>query len=123
MIEPAPPSWNVHDLARMSGLTVRTVRQYSARGVLPKARFRGAYTVYGPEHVGRLRAIRRLRKQGLDLDEIRDALARMDPAEVAALEAEVYPPLVPPVAPAPPAPDPEPAPAPAPAAVELPTTR
>ncbi len=58
--------WSIGELAEHAGVTVKTVRFYSDRGLLPEAvRSSGGHRRYGPEALDRLRLIRSLR--GLDL--------------------------------------------------------
>ncbi|OII68800.1 MerR family transcriptional regulator [Streptomyces sp. CC77] len=65
MPEPAG-LWSIGELAERAGTTVKTVRFYSDRGLLPEApRSAGGHRRYGPEALERLRLIRALR--GLDL--------------------------------------------------------
>jgi DNA-binding transcriptional MerR regulator len=59
-------SWSIGQLAERAGVTVKTVRFYSDRGLLPEAaRSGGGHRRYGPEALERLRLIRSLR--GLDV--------------------------------------------------------
>jgi DNA-binding transcriptional MerR regulator len=57
----------IEELAAQSGMTVRNIRAHQARGLLdpPEVRLRVGY--YGPEHVERLRLIRRLQDEGFNL--------------------------------------------------------
>ncbi|MBM7170206.1 MerR family transcriptional regulator, partial [Streptomyces sp. G44] len=58
--------WSIGQLAERAGVTVKTVRFYSDRGLLPEAaRSGGGHRRYGPEALDRLRLIRSLR--GLDV--------------------------------------------------------
>lgn len=58
--------WTIGELAERAGVTVKTVRFYSDRGLLPESgRSAGGHRRYGPEALDRLRLIRSLR--GLDL--------------------------------------------------------
>ncbi|MFJ6726470.1 MULTISPECIES: MerR family transcriptional regulator [unclassified Streptomyces] len=70
----------VDELAGRAGLTVRTVRFYGAKGLLPPPEI-GARRVgrYGPEHLGRLALIEELRGQGLTLAAIGRYLERLPP--------------------------------------------
>jgi DNA-binding transcriptional MerR regulator len=65
----------IDELAREAGVTVRTVRSHHARGLLPPPEVRGRTGYYGPEHVERLRLIRRLQDEGLKLDGIKRLLS------------------------------------------------
>ncbi|MFD4314807.1 MerR family transcriptional regulator [Streptomyces sp. NPDC058548] len=58
--------WSIGELARRAGVSVKTVRYYSDRGLLPEAgRSSGGHRRYGAGALDRLRLIRSLR--GLDL--------------------------------------------------------
>ncbi len=63
-------TYKLDELARVTGMSARTVRYYVQRGLLPPATFRGKDTVYGHEHHVRLRAIRRLQEAFFPLDAI-----------------------------------------------------
>ncbi|MEU9094457.1 MerR family transcriptional regulator [Streptomyces sp. NPDC048428] len=81
---------SIGELARRTGLTVKTVRTYSDRGIVPPAgRTPAGYRRYGPDAVARLQLVRTLRALGLDLSAIREAMERdTPPAELAAAHAE-----------------------------------
>ena len=67
----------VGELARRSGLTVRTLHHYDAIGLLsPAQRSVAGYRLYGREELSRLTQILILRRLGLTLNEIRQVLAR-----------------------------------------------
>lgn len=67
---------SIGDLARRSGLPVRTIRFYSDAGVVPEsARSPAGYRRYDHEAVTRLDLVRTLRELGLPLDTIRRLLA------------------------------------------------
>lgn len=67
----------VGELARRSGLTVRTLHHYDAIGLLsPAHRTVAGYRLYGREELTRLTQILILRRLGLTLREIRQVLAR-----------------------------------------------
>ncbi len=65
------PSLTVDELAARAGVTVRTVRFYSTRGLLPPPVI-GPRRVghYGPEHLSRLALIEELQHQGMTLSAI-----------------------------------------------------
>lgn len=103
----AQSEWKLAELAAAAGVSPRTVRYYVQRGLLPAPPFRGPDTVYGEEHLLRLKAIRTLQARFLPLDAIQVELARLSPEELRTLaEAELPTALLPP----PPAPAPEPPP-------------
>jgi DNA-binding transcriptional MerR regulator len=69
-----PGEWSVDELARRTGLPVRTIREYQTLGVLPAPRRRGRVGIYGPSHLARLELIGRLQARGYSLAGIRDLL-------------------------------------------------
>ncbi|GHD94901.1 MerR family transcriptional regulator [Streptomyces naganishii] len=86
----------IGDLARATGLTVRTIRYWSDEGALPPvARSPGGYRLYDAACVARLELIRTLRELGLGLDDVRTVLsgertvAQVAEAHVAALDAQI----------------------------------
>jgi len=78
----AMKSYKVEELAREAGTSVRTVRYYLRRGLLPTPPFRGKDTGYGREHLVRLRAIRKLQEAFLPLDAISLELSSRSLAEL-----------------------------------------
>lgn len=69
-------SMQVGQLARHSGLTVRTLHHYDEIELLsPSHRSAAGYRLYGPEDVARLTQILLLRKLNLSLAQIREILA------------------------------------------------
>lgn len=61
----------VGELARRSGLTVRTLHHYHAIGLLtPSARADNGYRLYGRDDIARLHQIQAMRRFGLPLAEI-----------------------------------------------------
>ncbi|MEV8550693.1 MerR family transcriptional regulator [Streptomyces glaucescens] len=73
--------WSIGELAERAGVTVKTVRFYSDRGLLPEAsRSTGGHRRYGPEALERLRLIRSLRTLDLPLPAIRRVLVDEDGA-------------------------------------------
>jgi len=84
-------SWKVGELARQTGLTVRTLHHYDQVGLLsPSGRSEAGYRLYGEEDVARLQQIVSLRQLGWSLDEIRECLARPDssPRQVVRMHLE-----------------------------------
>ncbi|USQ84547.1 MerR family transcriptional regulator [Streptomyces phaeoluteigriseus] len=79
-IETEEPALTVDELAARAGVTVRTVRFYSTKGLLPPPVI-GARRVghYGPEHLARLALIEELQRQGLTLAAIERYLDRLPP--------------------------------------------
>ncbi|MFE7211884.1 MerR family transcriptional regulator [Streptomyces sp. NPDC057611] len=86
----------IGELARVTGLTVRTIRYWSDEGALPPvARSTGGYRLYDAASVARLELIRTLRELGLGLADVRRVLAgertvaEVAAAHVAALDAQI----------------------------------
>ncbi|MFE6687446.1 MerR family transcriptional regulator [Streptomyces sp. NPDC057743] len=72
-------TWSIGELAQQAGVTVKTVRFYSDRGLLPEAgRSTGGHRRYGPEALDRLRLIRSLRALDLPLPQVDRVLADGD---------------------------------------------
>jgi DNA-binding transcriptional MerR regulator len=71
-------TYRIEDLSRLSGTTVRTIRAYTDRGLLPKPERRGRANVYGDTHVARLRQIAGLLERGYSLASIKELLAAWD---------------------------------------------
>ena len=59
-------------MARAAGTTVRNVRVYQDRGLLPPPERRGRIGLYGPEHLRRLRLVLRMLGRGYPLAAIRE---------------------------------------------------
>lgn len=71
--------WSIGDLAKASGLTVRTLYHYDEIGlVVASERTASGHRRYTPEDVRRLYQVRSLRQLGLSLEEVRSALSRSD---------------------------------------------
>ncbi|MFD8595499.1 MerR family transcriptional regulator [Kitasatospora sp. NPDC059646] len=83
------PHHSIGDLARHTGLTVKAVRFYSDRGLVPPAgRTPAGHRRYGPEAVARLELVRTLRELGLGLPAVRQVVDRELPLpDVAAAHA------------------------------------
>lgn len=81
---------HIGELARRTGLTVKTVRYYSDLGLVPEAeRTLSGYRRYDATAVVRLDFVRTLRELGLDLATIRKVLERnLDLPTVAAAHAD-----------------------------------
>jgi DNA-binding transcriptional MerR regulator len=69
----------VDALAARVGVTVRNVRAYSARGLLPPPRMVGRTGYYGREHVARLLLVREMLAEGYSLAMIERTLAAAPP--------------------------------------------
>ncbi|MFF2199832.1 MerR family transcriptional regulator [Streptomyces sp. NPDC058145] len=82
--------YSIGELARRTGLTVKTIRFYSDRGIVtPTDRSPAGYRRYNLDAVARLDLVRTLRELGLDLPTIHKVVDRELPLpEVAAAHAE-----------------------------------
>ncbi|MFI9552017.1 MerR family transcriptional regulator [Nonomuraea endophytica] len=82
--------YTIGDLARRTGLTVKTVRFYSDKGIVPPSgRSHAGYRLYDLDALARLDLVRTLRELGLDLATIRKVVDReLSLPEVAAAHAE-----------------------------------
>src|SRR5687768_3341771 len=75
-------SLDLASLSDLAGVSVRTVRYYIQQGLLPAPESRGPGAHYGPEHLSRLRLIRRMQREHLPLAEIRRRLEQAEPEEI-----------------------------------------
>lgn len=74
--EPGPEDeLTIDQLAARTGLTVRNLRAYAARGLLPPPRMRGRTGLYGTEHVDRLALVREMLAEGYTLTKIEGTLS------------------------------------------------
>jgi len=80
--------YTLTELARLAGVTPRTVRYYVTQGLLPSAGQPGPGAKYGDRHLDRLRAIRLLQARHLPLAEIRRRLDSVGAEGIAAMVAE-----------------------------------
>ncbi|MEO3860999.1 MerR family transcriptional regulator [Acrocarpospora sp. B8E8] len=72
---PAAVELGIDELARRTGVPVRTIREYQSIGVLPPPERRGRIGIYRQSHLSRLELIARLQHRGYSLAGIRDLLA------------------------------------------------
>ncbi|MFD3881722.1 MerR family transcriptional regulator [Streptomyces microflavus] len=86
--------YRIEDLAHASGATVRTIRAYQDRGLLPTPERRGRANVYGETHLARLHRIADLLDRGYTLASIKELLEAWDAGRglggVLGLAAEVH---------------------------------
>ncbi|MDP6418780.1 MAG: MerR family transcriptional regulator [Candidatus Krumholzibacteria bacterium] len=68
--------YSIGELARLAGVTVRTIRYYIQEGLLPEAPLRGRYAGYDESYLDLLEQIRRMKEDFLPLREIRNRLER-----------------------------------------------
>ncbi|WP_447004875.1 MerR family transcriptional regulator [Saccharothrix isguenensis] len=82
--------YSIGELARMTGLSTRTIRFYSDSGVIPVAgRTAGGFRTYDVDGLARLKLVRTLRELGVDLPTAQRVLAReVSVADVARTHAE-----------------------------------
>ena len=66
----------IDELARRTRLTVRNIRAYQSRGLVPPPELRGRTGYYGDEHVARIELIRELQADGFNLEAIRRLVER-----------------------------------------------
>ena len=64
--------YTIDELAQEAGTTVRNVRVYQDRGLLPPPERRGRLGLYGPDHLRRLRLVLRMLGRGYPLAAIRE---------------------------------------------------
>ncbi|MBO0884966.1 MAG: MerR family transcriptional regulator, partial [Mycobacterium sp.] len=74
----AETEFTIDELARAADTTVRSVRVYHERGLLPSPEVRGRIGYYGADHLNRLQTISRLLGRGMKLNGIRELLAAWD---------------------------------------------
>jgi DNA-binding transcriptional MerR regulator len=76
-------SLKIGEVARRAGVTVDAVRFYERRGVLPAAeRQPSGYRSYTEETIDRIRLTKSLQALGFTLEEVVDALGRLDTGDV-----------------------------------------
>ncbi|MFI9811009.1 helix-turn-helix domain-containing protein [Saccharothrix variisporea] len=82
--------YSIGDLARLTGLSTRTIRFYSDSGLIPVAgRTTGGFRTYDVEGLARLKLVRTLRDLGVDLPTAQRVLeSEVSVAEVARTHAE-----------------------------------
>jgi DNA-binding transcriptional MerR regulator len=83
------PELTIDQLAAAVGLTVRTVRSYTTRGLLPPPRLRGRTGFYGREHLSRLHVLREMLDAGYTLAAAEQVLA-LAPSGVTGPGLDVY---------------------------------
>lgn len=100
--EPAPVDeaelMTVDQLAARSGISVRNIRFYSGRNLLPPPTLRGRLGLYGPDHLARLELIAELSALGFTLAAIEGYLTRVPASadrEAMALQRALLVPWVP----------------------------
>ncbi|NDU75245.1 MerR family transcriptional regulator [Actinomadura sp. DSM 109109] len=82
-------TYSIGELARATGVTVKAVRFYTERGIVPARRTAAGHRRYGAGAVARLGLVRTLRELGIDLATVQKIVDREVPAAgVAAAHAE-----------------------------------
>ena len=79
----------IDELAARVGMTVRNVRAYASRGLLPAPVLRGRTGMYGEEHLARLSLVKQMLADGYTLAAVERVLARA-PEGVAAQGLELH---------------------------------
>jgi DNA-binding transcriptional MerR regulator len=92
-MEPEAPRegdhYTVDEVAAAAGVTVRTLRFYASKGLLPAPELRGRVGFYDEAHLARLRLIHDLQEAGFTLSAIERFVARM-PQNATAEDVEVF---------------------------------
>ena len=65
----ADDSFVIEELSRRTGMTVRSIRAYQSRKLLPPPEVRGRTGYYDERHVARIELIKDLQSEGLKLDD------------------------------------------------------
>jgi DNA-binding transcriptional MerR regulator len=71
----------IDELAREAGMTVRNIRAYQSRGLLPPPEVRARTGFYGSEHLARLKLVADMRGEGMNLRTIKRVLEGVPSAE------------------------------------------
>lgn len=79
-------TYQISELARLAGVTVRTIRYYINQGLLPSPTSSGQFDRYDDSYLHKLELIKRLKEEYLPLDKIRDLITSMTDE---AIQAEV----------------------------------
>jgi len=83
--------WKVGDIAKLAGLTVRTLRFYDQIGLLsPSGQTESGHRLYKESDLSRLHQILSLKELGLSLEEIKSALngGHISPLEIVGLQID-----------------------------------
>src|SRR5438046_10688074 len=74
--------YTIGELADAAGVTTRTIRYYTAEGLLPPPDTRGRHALYSTDHLRRLQLIARLKDAYLPLSEIKARLDQLMPEQL-----------------------------------------
>lgn len=66
--------WKVGELAKLAGLTVRTLRYYDQIGLLPSGHTDSGHSIYTESDIARLQLILSMKELGLSLDQIKSVV-------------------------------------------------
>jgi DNA-binding transcriptional MerR regulator len=80
--------YTIGELAELASATPRTIRYYTAEGLLPPPDTRGRYALYSADHLNRLLLIARLKDAYLPLGEIKARMERLSAEQVGQLLAD-----------------------------------
>ena len=69
--------WTIDELAARSGTSVRTIRFYAGKGLVPPPQLRGRTGLYGEDHLARLELVSELSALGFTLAAIEGFLERL----------------------------------------------
>ncbi len=89
MAAPVSDLLTIDQLAERTGISVRTIRFYAGRGLLPAPQLRGRTGLYGPAHLARLELVSELSGLGFTLAAIEAQLQRL-PVDVEADELALH---------------------------------
>jgi DNA-binding transcriptional MerR regulator len=85
-----PPPWRVGELARHTGLSVRTLHWYEQKGLLsPSLRTASGYRLYAAADIARLQQVVSLRQIGLSLEEVGGVLRGAGVSALAVVELQL----------------------------------
>ena len=80
------PKYTTGEIAKLCGVTVRTVQYYDTRGILaPSELTEGGRRLYSEDDVKRMKIICFLRDLGLPIDSISQLLKEEDPGSIISL--------------------------------------
>lgn len=90
-------AWTVDELAEIAGTTVRNLRAFQDRGIIPPPDKKGRHAVYGDAHLYRLRMVLRLQARGYSLNSIGELIdaaeSGRDVRELIGLDTAITAPL------------------------------
>lgn len=81
--------YTINKLAKLAGVSTRTLRYYDEIGLLTPVRALNGYRIYGPKEVDRLQQILFYRELGVPVKEIKNILTSEDFDEQAALQSHL----------------------------------